>query len=248
MNTMSMNELSVQHEVIAVRDLVKTYPLPSGDFTAVNGIDLRVEAGEFVTVVGRSGSGKTTLLNLLAGIDRPTAGQIAVAGEPVHELRGSRLAAWRGRTIGLVFQFFQLLPTLTVAENVMLPMDFCATVPARQRRPRALGLLDRMDIAGQADKLPSALSGGQQQRAAIARALANDPPVLLADEPTGNLDSATSDSVLDLFARLAVDGTTVVMVTHERDVSAYATRRVTLVDGRISDDSPTLRAEVEAVR
>jgi putative ABC transport system ATP-binding protein len=232
-------------DVIAVRDLVKTYPLPSGDFTAVAGIDLRVGAGEFVTVVGRSGSGKTTLLNLLAGIDRPTAGQITVAGEPVHELHGSKLAAWRGRTIGLVFQFFQLLPTLTVAENVMLPMDFCATVPARQRRPRALGLLDRMGIAGQADKLPSALSGGQQQRAAIARSLANDPPVLLADEPTGNLDSATSDSVLDLFAGLAVDGTTVVMVTHERDVSRYATRQVTLVDGRISDDS---RTEAAAVR
>ena len=248
MNIVSTNGLPAQNDVIAVRDLVKTYPLPSGDFTAVSGIDLRVGAGEFVTVVGKSGSGKTTLLNLLAGIDRPTAGQITVAGEPVHELRGSKLATWRGRTIGLVFQFFQLLPTLTVAENVMLPMDFCATVPARQRRPRALALLDRMCIAEQADKLPSALSGGQQQRAAIARALANDPPVLLADEPTGNLDSATSDSVLDLFARLALDGTTVVMVTHERDVSRYATRQVTLVDGRVSNDSPTLRNKAAAVR
>jgi ABC-type lipoprotein export system ATPase subunit len=147
MNTSSINELGVQHHVIAVRDLVKTYPLPAGDFTAVDGIDLSVGTGEFVTVVGRSGSGKTTLLNLPAGIDRPTTGQIVVAGEPVHALRGSKLAAWRGRTIGLVFQFFQLLPTLTVAENVMLPMDFCATVPSRQRRPRALGLLDRMGIA-----------------------------------------------------------------------------------------------------
>jgi putative ABC transport system ATP-binding protein len=223
--------------VIDVRGVVKTYPLPSGDFTAVAGIDLRVGAGEFVTVVGKSGSGKTTLLNLLAGIDRPTTGQITIADTAVHELRGSRLAAWRGRTIGLVFQFFQLLPTLTVAENVMLPMDFCATFPPRQRRPRAVDLLDRVGIAEQADKLPSSLSGGQQQRAAIARALANDPPVLLADEPTGNLDSATSDSVLSLFQQLAADETTVLMVTHERDVSRFATRQVTLVDGQISADS-----------
>jgi putative ABC transport system ATP-binding protein len=228
--------------VIAVRAVVKKYLLPSGDFTAIDGIDLRVDAGEFVAVVGRSGSGKTTLLNLLAGIDRPTAGEIVIAGEAVHELRGSRLAAWRGRTIGLVFQFFQLLPTLTVAENVMLPMDFGASVPARRRRPRALGLLERMGIVEQADKLPSALSGGQQQRAAIARALANDPPVLLADEPTGNLDSATSDSVLDLFAQLAVEGTTVVMVTHERDVSRYATRQVSLADGRVRADSASAGA------
>jgi putative ABC transport system ATP-binding protein len=231
--------------VIAVRGVVKTYPLPAGDFTALDRIDLRVGVGEFVTVVGRSGSGKTTLLNLMAGIDRVTSGEITIAGEAVHRLHGSRLAAWRGRTVGLVFQFFQLLPTLTVVENVMLPMDFCATVPSRQRRGRAMGLLDRMGIAEQADKLPSALSGGQQQRAAIARALANEPPVLLADEPTGNLDSTTSDSVLGLFARLAADGTTVVMVTHERDVSRYATRQVTLADGRVVADGPTPMPEQE---
>jgi putative ABC transport system ATP-binding protein len=223
--------------MIDVRDVVKTYPLPSGAFTAVNHLGLRVEQGEFVAVVGRSGSGKTTLLNLLAGIDLPTAGRITIAGTEVDKLRGSRLAAWRGRTIGLVFQFFQLLPTLTVAENVMLPMDLCGTVPGRERRPHAMRLLERVGIAEQADKLPSALSGGQQQRAAIARALANDPPVLLADEPTGNLDSATSDSVLGLFGALAADGTTVLMVTHERDVSRFATRRVTMVDGRISADT-----------
>ena len=251
MNTPSRKKPAVQQEgtptapaeagapVIEVRGVMKTYPLPTGDFTALAGVDLRVGTGEFVTVVGRSGSGKTTLLNLLAGIDAPTAGQIRIAGAAVHELRGSALAAWRGRTIGLVFQFFQLLPTLTVVENVMLPMDFCDTYPPRERRPRALALLRRVGIAEQAAKLPSALSGGQQQRAAIARALANDPPVLLADEPTGNLDSATSDSVLSLFAQLAAEGTTVLMVTHEKDVSRYATRRVTLVDGRVSADEPT---------
>ncbi|WP_328665792.1 ABC transporter ATP-binding protein [Streptomyces sp. NBC_00322] len=231
---------------IAVRGAVKRYASPSGEFTALHGIDLDVAGGEFVTVVGRSGSGKTTFLNLLAGIDRPTAGALIIAGTRVDELRGSRLAAWRGRTIGLVFQFFQLLPTLTVAENVMIPMDFCATFPSKERRPRALALLARMGIAEQADKLPSSLSGGQQQRAAIARALANDPPVLLADEPTGNLDSRTSDSVLELFAQLAAEGRTVMMVTHERDVSRYATRQVTLVDGRVSDDSAVRPAAATA--
>ena len=161
---------------------------------------LTVAAGEFVAVVGRSGSGKTTLLNLLAGIDRPTSGTVRVAGADLGTLSESGLAAWRGRNIGLVFQFFQLLPTLTVAENVMLPMDFAKTIPAGQRRDRALQLLDRVGVADQADKLPATLSGGQQQRAAIARALANDPPLLLADEPTGNLDSATAAAVLELFA------------------------------------------------
>jgi putative ABC transport system ATP-binding protein len=227
-----------QAGTVLVRGATKAYRLPSGDFTALHPTDLDIAPGEFVTVVGRSGSGKTTLLNLLAGIDRPSDGEICVAGERVDRLQGSALAGWRGRSIGLVFQFFQLLPTLTVAENVMLPMDFCNTVPTRQRRARALALLDRVGIGDQADKLPSGLSGGQQQRAAIARALANNPPVLLADEPTGNLDSATSDHVLELFAELAAEGRTVVMVTHERDVSRYATRQVTLLDGRVIDDSP----------
>ncbi len=222
--------------VIDVRAVTRTYPTPAGAFSALRGVDLRLSAGEFVAVVGRSGSGKTTLLNLLAGIDRPNSGEGWIAGTAVHGLRETKLAAWRGRAVGLVFQFFQLLPTLTVAENVMLPMDFCRTVAARQRRTRALELLSRVGIAEQADKLPAALSGGQQQRAAIARALANDPPVLLADEPTGNLDSSTAAAVLELFAGLARAGKTVVMVTHERDLSGYADRRVTLVDGRVATD------------
>jgi putative ABC transport system ATP-binding protein len=222
--------------VVSLRELGKAYPGEAGPFTALDGITLDVAGGEFVAVVGRSGSGKTTLLNLLAGIDEPTTGSVTVDGQRVDLLRGSRLASWRGRSIGLVFQFFQLLPTLTVAENVMLPMDFCDTVPRRDRRARAVALLDRVGIVDQAGKLPRALSGGQQQRAAIARALANDPPVLLADEPTGNLDSATADRVLDLFADLAAEGRTVLMVTHERDVSRHASRQVTLLDGRILDD------------
>jgi len=222
--------------LIDLQQIVKTYYSPSGPFTALQDINLSVQAGEFVAVVGKSGSGKTTLLNVLAGIDRPTSGKILVASTAVHSLSESQLAEWRGRTIGLVFQFFQLLPTLTVAENVMLPMDFVKIIPAAERLSRALKLLDSVGVRDQADKLPASLSGGEQQRAAIARALANDPPVLLADEPTGNLDEATGTSVLELFAKLNAGGRTVIMVTHERDISRYAGRQAILVDGRVASD------------
>jgi putative ABC transport system ATP-binding protein len=223
--------------IIDMRQIVKTYETPSGPFTALQDISLPIRSGQFVAVVGKSGSGKTTLLNLLAGIDRPTSGTISVAGTQLHSLSESQLAEWRGRTIGLVFQFFQLLPTLTVAENVMLPMDFAELIPAAERRSKALELLERVDIQDQADKLPAALSGGQQQRAAIARALANDPPILMADEPTGNLDEATRTSVLELFAKLNAEGRTIIVVTHEHDISNYTDRQVTLVDGRVANDT-----------
>jgi putative ABC transport system ATP-binding protein len=221
--------------VIELHQVSKTYDSPSGPFTALKDIDLRVHAGEFVAVVGKSGSGKTTLLNVLAGIDRPTEGSIQVGGTHLDALSESQLAEWRGRTIGLVFQFFQLLPTLTVAENVMLPMDFVNRVPAARRRARALDILDSVDIRDQADKLPASLSGGQQQRAAIARALANNPPILMADEPTGNLDEATRNAVLELFAKLNADGRTIIVVTHERDISNYTDQQVTLIDGRVAN-------------
>jgi putative ABC transport system ATP-binding protein len=224
---------------IQVSDAVKSYPSSAGGFVAVDHLSLDVAQGEFVAVVGRSGSGKTTLLNLLAGIDRATSGSVVVAGADLGSLSESDLATWRGRNVGLVFQFFQLLPTLTVAENVMLPMDFARRVPARERRERAQRLLDRVGVGDQAGKLPATLSGGQQQRAAIARALANDPPILLADEPTGNLDSATADAVLELFADLNADGRTIVVVTHERDIRAVAGRLVTLVDGCVVTDERT---------
>lgn len=220
--------------LIDVHQVTKTYATPSGPFPALRNVSLQVRAGEFTAVVGKSGSGKSTLINVITGIDRPSAGEVHVAGTAVHSLNQEQLAIWRGRNVGVVFQFFQLLPTLTVAENVMLPMDFCNTYPVRERRARALALLERVGVADQADKLPAALSGGQQQRAAIARALANDPPVLVADEPTGNLDSHTSDAVLQLFAQLAAEGKTVVMVTHERDVSRYITRTITLADGALA--------------
>ncbi len=223
--------------IIDLQQIVKTYESLSGPFTALQDINLRIQAGEFVAVVGKSGSGKTTLLNLLAGIDRPTSGAVSIAGTQLRSLSESQLAEWRGQTIGLVFQFFQLLPTLTVAENVMLPMDFVKIIPASERRPKALKLLDQVGIQDQADKLPASLSGGQQQRAAIARALANDPPLLLADEPTGNLDEHTRKSILELFSKLNADGRTIVMVTHERDVSHYASRQVILVDGRVEADA-----------
>ncbi|MBA2255462.1 MAG: ABC transporter ATP-binding protein [Chloroflexi bacterium] len=222
--------------MIHVGDVVKTYPLAGGSFTAIDQLDLDIAEGEFVAIVGRSGSGKTTLLNLLAGIDRPSSGTVRVAGADLGSLSESGLAAWRGRSVGLVFQFFQLLPTLTVAENVMLPMDFARTVPGGQRRDRAERLLERVGIAEQADKMPATLSGGQQQRAAIARALANDPPVLLADEPTGNLDSVTADAVLELFGDLNAEGRTIVVVTHERDIRSIVGREVTLKDGRLVTD------------
>jgi len=223
--------------LVDLHQVVKIYESPSGHFTALQDINLSVQAGEFVAVVGKSGSGKTTLLNVLAGIDRPTSGTILVAGTPVHSLSESQLAEWRGRTIGLVFQFFQLLPTLTVAENVMLSMDFVKIIPAAERLSRALKLLDSVGIRDQADKLPASLSGGEQQRAAIARALANDPPILLADEPTGNLDEVTGRSVLELFAKLNAGGRTIIVVTHERDISRYAGRQVTLLDGRVAGDA-----------
>jgi putative ABC transport system ATP-binding protein len=228
---------------IQVNDVVKTYPLGAGKVVAVDHLSLEIEHGEFVAVVGRSGSGKTTLLNLLAGIDRPTSGTVHVADADLGSLSESALAEWRGLNVGLVFQFFQLLPTLTVLENVMLPMDFAKKIPVGRRREKARELLGRVGVADQAEKLPATLSGGQQQRAAIARALANDPPLLLADEPTGNLDSATAAAVLDLFADLNGDGQTIVVVTHERDIRSIVGREVTLKDGRIvADDDQHARA------
>jgi putative ABC transport system ATP-binding protein len=219
--------------VISLRHLTKTYETAAGSFAALRDIDLEIGGGELVAIVGKSGSGKSTLLNMVGGIDLPSSGSVTVGGTPIQELNHNRLAAWRGRTVGFIFQFFQLLPTLTVAENVMLPMDFCGTVPPGQRRTRALELLRRVDVGEQAGKLPSELSGGQQQRVAIARALANDPPLILADEPTGNLDSATGAAIFQLFSELARDGKTVVVVTHERDAAPALSRTVTIADGRV---------------
>jgi putative ABC transport system ATP-binding protein len=221
--------------MISVKRLTKTFETPAGTFTALRDVDLEIPAGEFAAIVGKSGSGKSTLLNMLGGIDRPSSGSVTVGGTGTVSLTENQLAAWRGKTVGFVFQFFQLLPTLTAAENVMLPMDFARAVPVRARRARALDLLSRVGVAEQADKLPWALSGGQQQRVAIARALANDPPVILADEPTGNLDSETGAAIFQLFALLAAAGKTVVVVTHEPDAVSAVSRTVRLSDGSVAD-------------
>ncbi|MEO7324860.1 MAG: ABC transporter ATP-binding protein [Dokdonella sp.] len=228
--------------VISLRAIGKNFPTPMGTFDALANVDFSVRRGEFVAVVGQSGSGKSTLLNLLGGIDRPSSGEIVIDGERLNGLSENALSVWRGRSIGFVFQFFQLLPTLTAAENIMLPMDFGNRLDRRARRPRALALLDRLGVAEQADKLPGALSGGQQQRVAVARAMANAPAILLADEPTGNLDSRTSQGLLGMLSDLAREGQTVVMVTHERAAIGHATRVLTLADGRIVADEAAIHA------
>ena len=220
--------------MISLHQVNKNYETPAGAFAALRDVNVEIGAGEFVGVVGKSGSGKSTLLNMIAGIDRPSSGMISVAGTVIHTLPENKLARWRGRNVGFVFQFFQLLPTLTAAENVMLPMDFCKTFPARNRRERAQALLERVGVGPQADKLPSTLSGGEQQRVAIARALANEPPLVIADEPTGNLDSITARGILDLFRQLANQGTTVVIATHEADIVRVSDRKIRISDGSIA--------------
>jgi ABC-type lipoprotein export system ATPase subunit len=222
--------------LIELSQVVKQYQTAAGPFSALKGVDLRVDTGEFVAVVGKSGSGKSTLINMITGIDRPTSGEVIVADTPIHTMGENRLAAWRGRNIGVIFQFFQLLPSLTVIENVILPMDFCHMYSSRERVDRAMELLEQVEIPEQAHKLPAALSGGQQQRAAIARALANDPPILVADEPTGNLDTKTADSVFRLFERLVDQGKTILMVTHDQDLARRVTRTVILSDGEVIED------------
>jgi putative ABC transport system ATP-binding protein len=228
--------------LIDLRDVVKDYVTDAGPFRALKSVSLEVDAGEFIAVVGRSGSGKSTLMNMLTGIDRPTSGRVVVGGTDLTHLSESRMAQWRGRTVGVIFQFFQLLPTLTVVENVMLPMDFAGLWTPRQREERAMDLLGLVGLQDQAGKLPASTSGGQQQRAAIARSLANDPPIVVADEPTGNLDAVTAEEVFALFQSLVDGGRTVVMVTHDPDLAARTRRTVHMVDGRIVDgtlEAPT---------
>jgi putative ABC transport system ATP-binding protein len=222
---------------IRVQGLVKEYRGLVGRVVALKGIDLEIMPGEFLVVTGKSGAGKTTFVNMLAGLDRVTAGEIWVQDTPVHTLGLEKAARWRGQTMGVVFQSFELLPTLTVLQNVILPMDFAGRYGgvrrAHKRRERALHLLEQVGIAEHAGKPPTAVSGGQQQRVAIARALANDPAIVVADEPTGSLDSVTTAAVVDVFDALAAEGKTIVLVTHDKDVAAHGTRVITLSDGEI---------------
>src|SRR5512139_1223799 len=225
-----------REHLVEVRNVMKTFKTAAGPFTALKDVNLRVNQGEFVAVIGKSGSGKSTLLNMLTGIDRPTSGEVHVGGTAVHKLSEGKLAKWRGKQMGIVFQFFQLLPTLTLVENVMLPMDLCGLYSVRERKKRALGLLDLVEMGDQANRLPAAVSGGQQQRVAIARALANDPPILVADEPTGNLDTKTAKSVFDLFEVLGASGKTIVMVTHDAELAKRVDRAVIVSDGEVIDE------------
>lgn len=227
----------MSNSFISLQGVTRTYATAAGGFNALADVDLGIERGEFVAVVGQSGSGKSTLLSLLSGIDRPTTGQIHVDGTAIHALGEKAMSEWRGKAVGIVFQFFQLLPTLTAVENVMLPMDFSNRWQSRERTGRALELLEKLGVADQAEKLPSTMSGGQQQRVAVARALANAPAVLLADEPTGNLDSRTAQEMLAMLADIRRDGQTIVMVTHDPRAQKFASRVVTLVDGRIATPS-----------
>jgi putative ABC transport system ATP-binding protein len=223
--------------LIDLRQVVKQYETAAGVFVALKGINLQVDNGEFVAVIGKSGSGKSTLINMITGIDRPTSGEVLVGDTAVHTLNEGQMAQWRGRNMGVIFQFFQLLPTLTVIENVMLPMDFCNMYTPRERQDRAMALLAEVDMADHAHKLPSATSGGQQQRVAIARALANDPPILVADEPTGNLDSKTADAIFSLFMELVTkENKTILMVTHDSDLAQQVTRAIIVADGEIVDE------------
>jgi putative ABC transport system ATP-binding protein len=232
--------------LVELRRVTKTFAVGERAVTVLDDVSLTIEAGEFVAIVGASGSGKSTLLHMTTGIDRPTRGGVWVAGTPLHELDENRLAIWRGTHIGIVFQFFQLLPALTLLQNVVLPMDFAGRLPRGERQARAASLLERVGLGDQLHKLPGTVSGGQQQRAAIARALANDPPLIVADEPTGNLDTRSADDVLAVFAELRAAERTVVMVTHAHEIAERADRVIHVLDGRISADGPRAPATAAA--
>ncbi len=222
--------------IVEIKDVVKKFRVGSNDVTILKGVSFQVQPGEFLSIVGPSGNGKSTLLNMITGIDRPSSGEIVVTGQRIDRMSEDRLAAWRGEQVGIIFQFFQMLPALSLLQNVILPMDLARKYQPRERRARAQHLLEIVGLADQADKLPSMVSGGQQQRAAIARALANDPALLIADEPTGNLDSRTSHDVFNLFNDVVAQGKTLLMVTHDKELAQQVPRVVEILDGRITRD------------
>jgi len=235
-NAGSIKDGNTELPIIELRDVQKSYMSAAGEFRALRAINLQINAGEFVSIIGKSGSGKSTLLNMITGIDRPTAGEVLVNGTAVHELDENQLAGWRGESMGIIFQFFQLLPALSLMQNVILPMDLAGKYKPRERRERAEYLLEIVDLADQRHKLPSMVSGGQQQRAAMARALANDPPIIIADEPTGNLDSKTAETVFNLFNQLVEEGKTIIIVTHDSSLARRANRTALITDGEIVNE------------
>ncbi len=236
MKTEPVEQVEQDHPMIELRGVNKSYRTTSGDYPVLKGVDLEFQAGEFNSIIGKSGSGKTTLLNMITGIDRPSSGEVWVNGSPLHKMSENQMARWRGNNMGIVFQFFQLLPTLSILENILLAMDFSGKIPPAERKERALNLLDLVGLKDHAYKLPSALSGGQQQRVAIARALANDPPVLIADEPTGNLDSKTAEAIFELFSDLADQGKTIIIVTHDGTLAKRTHRTALIADGTMVNE------------
>lgn len=227
----------VANRLIAVDSLYKSYQTPAGDVPVLKGINLEINRGEFVAVVGKSGSGKSTFINMLTGIDDPTTGTVLIDGIDIHALSDPKLDQWRGNNLGVVFQFFQLIPTISLLENVVLPMDFCRTYGSvKEQRERAMYLLEQVDMAHAWHKLPAEVSGGQQQRVAIARAIANDPQMIVADEPTGRLDAKSANAVFELFESLVDEGKTFIMVTHDEELAERSTRQVEVRDGRIVAD------------
>ena len=229
-------DLVPDHPIVDLRNVNKSYKTAVGEYPALKNINLQFHAGEFISIIGKSGSGKSTLLNMITGIDHPTDGEVFVNGTPLHKMSEDKMARWRGNNLGIVFQFFQLLPVISVIENIMLPMDFCRTYPMGERRERAMKLLELVELAEHAHKLPTALSGGQQQRVAIARALANDPPLIIADEPTGNLDSKTAESIFALFNDLVAQGKTIIIVTHDSGLAKRTHRTALIADGEIVNE------------
>jgi putative ABC transport system ATP-binding protein len=226
---------------IQLQNVVKTFHTTAGDYTALKDINLHVGRSEFVSVVGKSGSGKSTLMNMITGIDHPSSGSIRVENTILNQLNEGKFSQWRGRNLGIVFQFFQLLPTLSLLENVMLPMDFSDRYPLAERETRALELLRRVGLEEVVHKLPAAVSGGQQQSAAVARALANDPPIIMADEPTGNLDSVTAERIIEMFEELVAQGKTILMVTHDPVLAERTNRILVISDGEIVQE-PVVQA------
>ncbi|MCE1252761.1 MAG: ABC transporter ATP-binding protein [Anaerolineae bacterium] len=222
--------------LVNLQSVVKTYQTSAGLFTALKGVNLQVESGAFVSIIGKSGSGKSTLINIITGIDRPSSGEVIIDHVPVHTLNEEQIAVWRGQSVGVIFQFFQLLPTLTCVENILLAMDYGNHYPTAERPDVAMQLLERVGMAEFAHRFPTTLSGGQQQCVAIARALSNDPLLLTADEPTGNLDSKSAEMVFQLFESLAESGKTVLMVTHDNDLARRAQRTILIADGAIKDE------------
>lgn len=232
-----MNGRIGMEKLVEIIDVHKAYEVAGEQVPVLKGLSLSVEPGEFVAITGPSGNGKSTLLNMITGIDHPTEGDVLVNGSPVHKMSENHLAAWRGENIGIIFQFFQLLPSLSLEQNVQMPMEFAGKYSRKERRERARYLLDLVELSDQARKLPGMVSGGQQQRAAIARALANDPPLLIADEPTGNLDSKTADTIFNLFEKFVEQGKTVLMVTHDVNLVKRIPRIVEIRDGFVYCDS-----------